>query len=248
MQTAAIQLRNATTYVPRTQTEATGLPPAFANYPFVCVHYPHGWAYSEEWGFVPELSEIVSKPGVNGVEIHGQGPNAVINNTKAIAGSLKKGGRIIDPKDSRLGDFREYVVFYPTTNGGKHFCFAGSEFEILPGGHVKQTDTSANYMAFKLHVRDAGLVEPMARSVYLKLRDMEHTALNRLVRRSADSPFYQEKVKAKEARMLAMDKAWEAYCAKVAAPAVDEVPAGKMKLKAKPAAVNTKPAEGADGQ
>ena len=245
MQTSAIQLRNASPYVPRTHTEATGLPASFSNYPFVCVHYPHGWSYSEAHGFVPELSEIVSKPGVNGVTMDGVGPNAVINNNRAVAGSMKKGGRIIDPKDSRLGEFMGYVVFYPTVNGSKHFCFAGSEFEILPGGHVKQTDTSARYMAFKLHVRDAGLIEPMAQSVYARIRDIEVTKLNRLVRRSADSPFYQAKVDESQKRLIAMDAAWDAYVTAAETGEADATtpPAkpGRLKIKPQTADVSVKP-------
>jgi hypothetical protein len=238
MNTSTIQLRNPETYHPRVQQEEEGLPASFANAPFVHVHYPHGWSYLDGHGFVPDLSEIVSKPGVNGVTIQGHGRNAVIDTSRAIAGSMKKGGRIIDPTDPRLGEFVNYVVYYPTTNGAKHFCFMGAEFEKLPGGSVTQLDTSDVHLRFRLHLRDAGLVEPMSRTVFNKLRDIAQKQANRHQTRAMNSPMAEAEYRRRVQRIAEIDAAWTAYQGAPAVHALGTAPAmagGKLKIKATPA-------------
>ena len=201
MATKTIRLTKGETYLPQQAVSDDALPEKFANYPFVYVHYPMGWVFDDAAGFLPELSEIQAKPGVNGVGKDGR-------LSRPIGGAIQKGGTIIDPADRRLGDWKNYLVTYPVVGGRKHHCFRSAAFTILPGGRVHAGDGSEDYNAFRAFVRDEGVVAPMENPVFMALMDRESRGYNRVIRDAVKLPHLAPLADAKKARMAAMRAAW----------------------------------------
>lgn len=208
------RLRNPTAYRPQQAKEEACLPASMANYPFRYVHYPHGWEWTLEHGFLPTLCSLVHRPGVNGVGTNGTGRNAKIVPDKAHAAATRNGGRIVEPNDPRLGEYRDYLTFFPTENGGRHFCFMASEATVLSNGMLRMHDCSAEWDAFRAHVRDSGIIEPMEEVVYNDLMELERGRLDRITRRVHDGRAQVGADKAQRERMDAMQKAWAAYAEK----------------------------------
>lgn len=219
-----ITLSGGTPYKVTAAREEDALPPAFANYPFLFVHYPIGWEYHDTAGFLPSLSAIVARPGVNGVGKDG-------NLSRAIGGSIQKGGIVVQTDDPRLGDWLDYVTTYPTRGGGRHYCFKGVGYVILPGGRVSTVDDPAADVAFRSHLRDAGMVHPLSHAVYQMILEIEQVGLARLEKRVNANPHLAEKLAAKRTRITAIHAAW----AQIENAVVPE-PAP-----ASPAAIPTKP-------
>ncbi len=236
----AIRIQNPTALTPRQEAEETRLPGDMVNWPFVLVHYPDGWEFSEKHGFLPALSQIDSKPGVNGVE---QDPRTKqVNNAKAIGGSIRKGGTIIDPRDRRLEKWQNYVVYYTCANGGRHYCLQGTEYELMPGGRARAIPHPEVYEDLRVFIRDRAIIPPMAETTYAALEEIEIRGLDRLARRAeAGGDFAQRKLAAKEQRLAAMRAAWQVY-RQGATSAPEAVPAGRVRLaKGEVATVNVDP-------
>ena len=198
---AAVRLTKPEPFVPETADDSSKLPAKYANYRFLFVHYPKGWGFNEADGFMPELSEIVAMPGANGIGDDGK-------LSKAIGGSVQKGGVIINPQDGRLGEWVNYVASYPCRNGRKHYCFKSVEFDILSDGDVKQRDTSKDYRRFLAHIRDGGFIAPMSEAVYNGLLEVEGRGLERCIKAASNNPHRAPQVEAKQKRIEAMRAAW----------------------------------------
>lgn len=200
MQTA-IRLDRPVPHEAVADAEERRLPAKYANDRFVFVHYPYGWAWNDEHGFLPELNQIIAKPGVNGVGIDGR-----LN--KAIAGAIQKGGTVINPEDARLGPWRRHVASYVTASGRKHYCFILQRYDILPGGRVVGREDAAGYANFRAFVRDAGIIAPLEEAVYDQMIEMERRGYDRAASRGADRPHMVMFATARKARMAAMEAAW----------------------------------------
>ena len=205
MQTA-IRLDRPVPHEAVADAEERRLPAKYANDRFVFVHYPYGWAWHDEHGFLPELNQIIAKPGVNGVGIDGR-----LN--KAIAGAIQKGGTVINPEDARLGPWRRHVASYVTASGRKHYCFILQRYDILPGGRVVGREDAAGYASFRAFVRDAGIIAPLEEAVYDQMIEMERRGYDRAAARGADRPHMVMFATARKARMAAMEAAWAAAAA-----------------------------------
>lgn len=214
----------ATPHITAQKTDEGELPAKYANHQFFYVCYPTGWEFSLQHGFLPVLNEVSLTPGLNGVPLNG-------DSSRAVAGSLAKGGTVIRDNDPALRDWQNYLVSYPCQGGGKHYCFKAAEYSVLPGGRVRETDYSEALTAFRLHLRDSGLVPPMHPSVYLLLLDVEHKGLERLRKEAAALRRRPEDVAAKEARIAAMIACWDGP-----QPSQPSVPDAAV-----PAAVSLKP-------
>ncbi len=219
----SIELTQPKPYQVQADQAERRLPKGWANHRFVYVHYPEAWSFDEGSGFLPDLSTIVAKPGVNGV-----GKDGTLN--KPIAGSLDKGGLVINATDPRLGPWKNYVGAYDCVDG-KHWCFIKTEFTILPGGRVKPIDRSNEFRAFRAYLRDAQLVHPLSEPVYNQLVEIERQRLKRAGNDAARNPHLRAKYEAQEARIAAMAKAWAAYTGAdsdepigILTPTVAEVP------------------------
>ena len=205
MQTA-IRLDRPVPHEAVADAEERRLPAKYANDRFVFVHYPYGWSWHDEHGFLPELNQIIAKPGVNGVGIDGR-----LN--KAIAGAIQKGGTVINPEDARLGSWRRHVASYVTASGRKHYCFILQRYDILPGGRVVGREDAAGYANFRAFVRDAGIIAPLEEAVYDQMIEMERRGYDRAAARGADRPHMVMFATARKARMQAMEAAWASAAA-----------------------------------
>ena len=169
---------------------------------FVYAHYPQSWVYDLELGeFLPSLTKIIAKPGVNGVSKNG-------SLTMTLAGVQAKGGTYIDPKDSRLESYMDYVHYYPTQNGGKWYVDFCQTATVLPTGQVLWGDCSEEWQGFLAHVRDSGIVSPMIEEIYIKLAEAEAHALDNLLGRLDRNPHFGPQVERSRARLAGMAKAW----------------------------------------
>lgn len=196
-----IRLQKPTAHIPAKAQEEQALPIEMANHPFVYVHYPHGWEFDRELGFLPSLCELHAKPGCNGV-----GEDGKLN--KPMAGAIQKGGTIIDPADKRLDEWQHYVGVFPTRGGLKHFTFIRAGFTVLPGGKVIAEDHSDDLRRFRAHLRDSGIIDPMEQVVFDMLLEVEQRGLQRLQRLVVEGRRLPEEVDAKRARISAMQRAW----------------------------------------
>jgi hypothetical protein len=166
--------------------------------------YPKGWEFVDGYGFLPTLRRIVAKPGVNGV-------NRAGNLSRAIAGAIQKGGTYIDPKDERLGDFKDYVRFYECDTGARWYVDLGQEATILPGGEIlwNSEDASEELRKFRAHIRDTGMIPPMAPEVYRWLSNRVQNAYESQLSRAGRNPHLAQKAEQTAAKLDAMRSEWE---------------------------------------
>jgi len=188
-------------------TSRRGLP---SNGRFVCqprfvyAHYPTNWEYDDEFGFVPRLSKIIAKPGVNGV-----GTDGKLN--RVLGWLSEQGGTFIDPKDTRLGEYQDYVRFYETDAGLKHYCDFADEATVLPNGTVlwNKKESAHAFRKFRAAIRDSGIIEPMHEEVFVQVRMLEDRRANSLHGRAERNPHLLKRARAAEARLEAMDETFQ---------------------------------------
>lgn len=197
----AIQLRDATPLIPAASQDENRLPPQYTNHRFEYIHYPGGWSWVEGIGFLPDLSRVVAMPGVNGVTKDGKA-------SKALSGSIDKGGLRISPTDPRLGKWAPYIGNYLTRSGGRHWCFIKQTFTILPGGAVREDDRSAEFNEFRAHLMAAGVCYPMEEVVFNQCIEIENRGIERLARDAEKNPYRKAAYEARVAKRAAMLKWW----------------------------------------
>lgn len=226
----------ATPYKPSSGEGSGGLPIQFANYPFQFVHYPQGWEYVEGYGFLPSLSEIVAKPGVNGVGLD-------LATNKADSGAMKKGGTIIKPGDRRLGADADYVISYPVVNNNRHFCFKGTRFQSLPGGSYLPVPDPALLHAFRKLLVDTGIVDQIPDAVYQKLLEMENKGYARILKQGVPA-----EIEKKAARIEAMKAAYAALGTAPTAVNADAPPPAELAPQVETKRIRAAGKEGADAR
>lgn len=217
----AVEIRpKGETYRPAESVAETKLPPEFRNHPFIFVHYPTAWEWdAESKRFLPSLSQIVLRPGVNGV-------GDDLSPRRAIGGSVAKGGVVVRPEDSRLGEWQNFVTRYPVrTPTGKgeawHYCFRSQEFAVLPNGQAAVIEGSEDFRRFRAHLLDAKIIDEPGAVMVRAVVEVERRGLERKVREARDNPHRASEVEAKRERLAAME-AWIAKrsgAGAVAAPA-----------------------------
>lgn len=180
---------------------------------FIYIHYPKSWIYDLERGFLPDITKIIARPGLCNVRRDG-------NMTLALAQVREKGGVILDPKDERLGQYMDYVHFYPIRGGGKYYVDFNKAATVLPNDEIiwNKSELRDSWYDFLLYVRGTTLVRPMIREIYLSLREKEQDKLNGLLSRFDRNPHLKHRIKIAEDRLAGMDKHWEEY-SKSLAPA-----------------------------
>jgi len=200
---STIRLNKPAAWQPAAEEDDRRLPAKWTNHRFVYVHYPFGWVFDADYGFVPTLNQLTAKPGVNGV-----GADGKLNRVITSAGL--KGGVVIDPSDGRLGKWRNHIASYPTQSGGKHYCFAPVRYDILPGGHVSPRPAGAAFAEFCAYLRDNNLVAPMEDAVYRLLLEREQDSYLQTAQRAGASPHLAPAAEACRLRVEAMRAAWAA--------------------------------------
>lgn len=193
--------------------KAEGLPVSAKQRPaskFVYAHYPHSWGYDLDRGFLPMLAKIIAKPGVNGVDKNG-------GLTMVLAGVNSKGGTYIDPRDKRLGEFMDYVQYYPTQTGGKWYVDFCQTATVLGTGQIlwNTTDSVEPWKDFLCHVRDCGILSPMIHGVFVGLVEKERAKIDQLYGRLDRNPHLKSRLEHFQARLEGMEKAWESATAEL---------------------------------
>tara|TARA_R100000655_G_scaffold67064_2_gene105462 strand:- start:494 stop:1180 length:687 start_codon:yes stop_codon:yes gene_type:complete len=184
-----------------------GLPVSAKNRPglkFVYIHYPQAWIFDLKRGFIPRLSKIYAKPGVNGVDRNG-------DMTVTLAHVERKGGTVVQPKDVRLGEYKDYVHFYKTRTGGKWYVDFCQKAVVLPNDQIVWNDSELEepMRDFAKHVLDCGIVKPILKEVYMQMAEAERAKLDNLYGRLDRNPHLKVKVDECEERIIAMDECWE---------------------------------------
>jgi hypothetical protein len=171
---------------------------------FVYVVFPKSWEYHDDHGFIPVMRRLVAKPGANGVDNRG-------NLNRPIASAIQKGGAYIDPKDTRLGPFMDYVQYYDTENGGRWYVDFCSKATVLASGEIiwNTRESGDEFARFRKHVADAGIVPAMLPEVFEWIIIREEQKAQQLMHRSDSSPHLLAKYDKQCERIDRMRKTWE---------------------------------------
>ena len=171
---------------------------------FVYVVYPKSWEYDTEHGFIPVMRRLTAKPGANGVDGRG-------NLTKAVAAATQKGGTYIDPKDTRLGPYVDYVQYFDCDNGGKWYVDFCSKATVLSSGEIiwNTKEAAPEFARFRRHLVDAGIVPPMIPEVFQWLLTREQNRAQQLHTRAGDSPAVRADYEKQAAKVDAMINEWD---------------------------------------
>ena len=172
---------------------------------FVYVVYPKSWEFDNDHGFLPVMRRIVAKPGANGVDSRG-------NLSRPIASAQTKGGTYIDPKDTRLGPYMDYVQFYDTDTGGRWYVDFCAKATVLTTGEIiwNVRESQEDFALFRKHLKDAGIVPPLMPEVFQWLMRREEEQANNLLQKSATQPHIEKQYNAQIERLEAMQAAWDA--------------------------------------
>ena len=177
--------------------------------PFVYVHYAGAWEWHAVHGWLPQLSKLVAMPGVNGVDER-------LDLRRTIQGAVSKGGTYINPKDKRLlldgedeetAQFYDYARFYETTTGGRWWVTVGQEPTVTRSGRIlwNSDDAAEVFAAFRAHLRDAGMVEPMHDLVYREKVDAQRARIDNLRGRAGRNPHLTAELQRAEERLAKME-------------------------------------------
>ena len=175
---------------------------------FVYTHYPTNWEYDDDFGFLPRLNKLIAKPGTQGIGIDGK-----LN--RALAWVSEQGGTYLDPKDVRLGSYQNYVRYYETDAGRKHYCDFCDEATVLPNGTVlwNKTEAALEFRKFRAAIRDSGILEPMHQEIYVAIKAKEERRAESLHGRAARTPHLLKKAQQAEARLEAIAGAYQSAVA-----------------------------------
>jgi hypothetical protein len=193
--------------VPTAIDKPTGLPirrGVRPGLPFVYVVYPRAWEYVENFGFLPCLRKIIAKPGCNGVGSDGR-------LSKPLASVQERGGAVVMPEDTRLGEYQYYVRAYDTQRGGKWFVDFCQTATVLPTNEIIWGMTTPTaWDEFRAHIRDSGIVPPILAEVYESLVLSDKRKLDRLADKVHGNPRIKAKYDALEKKIENMQKTWNA--------------------------------------
>ena len=182
---------------------------------YCLVHYDNQWEFDDVHGhgWIPLLSRINAKPGVNGCDESG-------NLTPVLQWVRSKGGNVIDPNDTRLlreGEEKENALFYnypryfDTSTGQKWWVLPGECPTVTLSGAVlwDHNETKRVMAAFRAHLRDSGIVSPMHRLTLVEKVAQEQHRVERLAGRVGMNPHLLEQLKNNQKRLLDMETEFE---------------------------------------
>ena len=179
---------------------------------FVYVVYPKSWEFHDEHGFLPVLCRLVAQPGCNGVNMRG-------SLAKPIASAQMKGGTYIDPKDTRLGPYTDYVQYYDTDRGGRWYVDFCAKATVLTSGEIiwNTKESTVEFDKFRAHLRDSGIVPPMLPEIYNWLVKREEEVAKTLLSKAGNNPHMMKQYEAQLDKLNDMSKAFDALQGKKAA-------------------------------
>ena len=179
---------------------------------FVYVVYPKSWEFDPVHGFLPVLCRLTAKPGCNGVDGRG-------NLSRPIASAQTKGGTYIDPKDTRLGPYMDYVQYYDTDTGGRWYVDFCAKATVLTSGEIiwNTKESTVEFDQFRAHLRDSGIVPPLLPEIYNWLVKREEEVAKTLLSKSGHNPHMMKEYEAQLDKLSDMAKAFDALQSKKAA-------------------------------
>jgi hypothetical protein len=182
------------------------------TFKFVYAHYPKAWIFNEKRGFLPNIKKIKARPGLNGVRKDG-------SMSLTLARVVEMGGTVLDPKDERLGQYMDYVCFYPIRGGGKYYVDFNAEATVLPNNEViwNKSEQAETWADFQLFLRDSGIITPLLREVYVGLVEKERNKRDTLYQRLDRNPHLKNRLETSERRLKLMEKAWQDMSGKLVA-------------------------------
>ena len=188
-----------------TTDDRLNIPPTRRGKKFILAHAPSSWLFHPVAGWVPSLDIIIAHPGVNGVPDNG-------SLSGVVAQTSNNGSTVILPNDARLGEFKDYCIYYDTVDGGRHYCYKWETPSILPDRTVvwDRVGADAAYADFLGYLRDSGIVGTMHEAIYLRAIQAQEQRVNEIAARMGVNPALGTKLKAAEARLEAMQTAWAA--------------------------------------
>ena len=173
------------------------------TFKFVYVHYPKSWTFDRELGFLPAVKKIQARPGLNGVRQNG-------SMALTLSRVTERGGTVIEPKDERLGDYQDYVHFYPLRGGGKYYVDFNAEAVVLPNDEViwNTADQRQQWFEFMAFLRDSGIIRPLIKEVYISMVERQRKKVNSLYGRLDRNPHLKTRLADAEADLAAMEERW----------------------------------------
>lgn len=182
------------------------------TYKFVYTHFPKAWTFDLELGFLPTIKKIKARPGLNGVKKDG-------SMALTLARVTEMGGTVLDPKDERLGEYQDYVCFYPIRNStSKYYVDFNQSAVVLPSDEViwntsEQRETWNIFLAF---IRESGMIRPLLREVYIGMVERERNKRDSLIGRVDRNPHLKKRLDECEAKLEGMTAAWDKHNAALA--------------------------------
>lgn len=228
MQVSSIQIKPSGSFEMSEAKAVDTLPASLRNDPFNFVHYPSSWAWSALYGFVPKLCEITHKAGANGVAEKVVGGKVVgVDVNLAWAGSMQKGGLILNPSDPRLGKWMGFLKKTPCDGGGFRYSFVGAGYVRLANNTVNISEVGEPYQEFLAYLRDNGLVHPIDEQAVRLLIEQARDSLDKTIQRAGGSnhPVHLARASELQAQIAAMT---EAYDKLKAAMVVDAGPGAEV--------------------
>ena len=176
------------------------------TFKFVYIHYPKSWVYDVDRGFLPDITKVIARPGLNGVKKDG-------SMSLALATVRERGGVVLDPKDERLGKYQDYVHFYPIRGGGKYYVDFNKAATVLPNDEIiwNKSEQRPAWHDFLMFLRGTTLVRPMIKEIYMSIREKEVNKLNSLAGRYDRNPHLKHRIELAEKRVAGMDAHWASY-------------------------------------
>jgi len=128
----------------------------------------------------------------------------------ALSRVTEQGGTIIEPKDERLGEYQDYVHFYPLRGGGKYYVDFNAEAVVLPNDEViwNTAEQREQWFTFMAFLRDSGLVRPLIKEVYISMIERQRKKIHSLFGRIDRNPHLAKRLEDAEADLAAMEKHW----------------------------------------
>ena len=196
------------------------------SFKFVYVHYPKGWFFDLERGFLPNIKKVKGRPGLNGCKNDG-------SLSLTLAKVQENGGTVLNPKDERLGEFQDYVHFYPVRGGGKYYVDFNREATVLPTNEIiwNKSEQRSTWFDFCLFIRDSGMIRPMLREIYVDLLERERKKRDSLYGRLDRNPHLKTRLEICKTRLEAMEKAWADYSKSFEPKKVSKTPSKRVAKK-----------------
>ena len=175
------------------------------TFKFVYVHYPRSWTFDRVLGFLPAVKKIEARPGLNGVKRDG-------SMALPLSRVSEKGGTVIQPKDQRLGDYMDYVHFYPLRGGGKYYVDFNREAVVLPNDEViwNTEEQREKWFIFMAFIRDSGIIQPLLKEVYMSIVERQRKKIHSIYGRLDRNPHLKKRLEDAEADLAGMERHWAA--------------------------------------